>query len=436
MPYRGWLVAGLLLSGAAAGAQTAPQGPPGQSQAGQNPLPPLAPAPSQTKTPPGQTAPGKTTSSSTPVPSSASTQPPVTPIQGTVLEEIVARVNNEIITNVDYQHALADVAQQAQEECKGCSPEQVQAKIAETQKNALRDLIDQSLMVQRAKDLDISVETDLVKQLDEIRQQNNQDNSLPDLEALQKAVEAQGIDWEEFKNNIRNHLLVQKVVEREIQAKMDIDHAAVQKYYDEHKDQFERPEMVYIREILVSAKDKPDSEMPKLRAKAEELRKRVLENGDDFGELAKHFSDGSTAKEGGELGSFKPGELDPTYAAVFKLNRNEMTPVIEVKDAQGHISGFEILQVQERYEAGLQPLDKVEVEIENRLAAEQTEPKVRAYLNTLRQDSFVWIHPGYVDTAGVSSTPIVEEEAPAPDQKQQASTSQSQQKKKKFLKIF
>ena len=159
------------------------------------------------------------------------------------------------------------------------------------------------------------------------------------------------------------------------------------------------------------------------------MRQRVLVNGDDFGELAKHFSDGSTAKQGGELGSFQPGQIDKLFDAVFKLNRNEMTPVISKSD------GFDILQIQERYEAGLQPLDKVQSQIENRLTSQMIEPRVRAYLATLRQDSYVIYHPGYVDTAAVAnSTPIVEEGAPEPAKKDQQTP--STQKKKKFLGIF
>jgi hypothetical protein len=108
-----------------------------------------------------------------------------------------------------------------------------------------------------------------------------------------------------------------------------------------------------------------------------------------------------------------------------------MTPVIRIPD------GFVILQVQERYEAGLQPLDKVEQQIEGRLQAQMMEPRVREYLNTLRQDSYVIVHPGYVDSAAVSSsTPIVEEVPEAPKKEQQQASAQNTQKKKKFLKIF
>lgn len=418
-----WLIAGLVFvcAGASSWAQ-------GQQQA----APPPASQRPATQTKPGQTQPGTVKGSASTVPDSSKLQPNEEAIKGKVLEEIVARVNNEIITNLDYEKARKDAADQVKEACKGCSTEELSKQQTDLDKDVLRDLIDQSLLVQRAQDLDIHVDTDVVRELDRIRQENNTANNMPDLEALQKAVESEGIDWEEFKGNIKKHILVQQVESHEIASKLNIDHAAVEKYYNEHKDQFERPEMVYLREILVSTKDKDQAEIPKLKAKADELRQRVIDNNDDFGELAKHFSDGSTAKQGGELGSFEPGQLKGDYAQVFQLNSKQMTPVIKTDN------GFEILQVEERYEAGVQPLDKVQVEIENRLTMQQMEPKRRAYCDQLRQDSYVWVHPGFVDTAGVTSTPIIEEETASSQKKKDDSgtATSSSQKKKKFLKIF
>jgi parvulin-like peptidyl-prolyl isomerase len=164
-----------------------------------------------------------------------------------------------------------------------------------------------------------------------------------------------------------------------------------------------------LREIFVSTENKPAADVPTLRKKAESLRDRVLKNGDDFGELAKRFSDSPTAQQGGELGSFERSKLDPNISEkVFALNRGQMTDVIETK------TGFEILQVRERYQAGEQPLEKVEPEISNRLYEEKMEPGLRAYLQTLREDSYLQVKPGYTDTAAVTSQPI-EEVAVTPD---------------------
>ncbi len=125
------------------------------------------------------------------------------------MERIIARVNNEIITQRQYEREKAKLREQLAQEYSG--PE-LDAKFKEESKDLLRDLIDQALMVQKAKDLDINVETDLIKRLDEIRKQSN----LATLEDLQKEVEKQGMIWEDFKEQIRRQILMREVIGREV----------------------------------------------------------------------------------------------------------------------------------------------------------------------------------------------------------------------------
>jgi len=333
--------------------------------------------------------------------------------KGVVIEEIVARVNNEIITKEDLENARRSLENEVRDQCGSCSAEQLRLQLAAKDKDLLRDLIDQSLLVQRAKDAGISVDADVIKRLDAIRQQNK----LPTMEALEAEVNKSGQDFEDFKGQIRDQLLTQDLIRKEVGSKIIISHEDVVKYYNEHKSDFVRPETVVLREIFVSTEGKPESDIPALRKKAENLRERVLKNGDDFGELAKHYSDSPTAQQSGELGAFQRSQLDPKIAEkVFALNRSQMTEVMETK------TGFEILQVQERYEAGEQPLDKVEPEISNRLYEQKMDPGLRAYLAMLREDSYVQIKPGYVDTAAVKAEPI-EEVAAAPEKDETKSKS-------------
>src|SRR6266567_2553320 len=176
--------------------------------------------------------------------------------QGKVVEEIVARVNNEIITRSEYERARASAAEDAQQECRGCGQEQLNTFIAEKQKNVLRDLIDQSLLVQRAKDMGISVEPEVIKKLDAIRTQNN----FASMEELERAVSSQGMNWEDFKNNIRNTLLTQRVISNEVGSHITIGDEEVAKYYEAHKTEFVRPEQVALREIEVNTQGKKPEE--------------------------------------------------------------------------------------------------------------------------------------------------------------------------------
>lgn len=325
--------------------------------------------------------------------------------KSTVVEEIVARVNNDVITREDLAKARDSMQGEVRDSCRNCTPEQVQTEITAKDKNLLRDLIDQSLLVQRAKDDSISVDTEVVKRLDSIRQQYK----LPSLEALEAEVTKAGQDFEDFKSQIRDQLLTQEVIRKEVGSRIIVAHEDVAKYYADHKSEFVRPETVVLREIFVSTEGKPAADVPALRKKAENLRDRVMNRGDDFGEMAKHFSDSTTAQQSGELGSFERTQLDPNIAAkVFSLKHGEMTDIIETK------TGFEILQVVERYDAGEQPLEKVDPEITNRLYESKMEPAMRAYLETLRRDSYVQVKPGYTDSAATKFDPI-EEVSVSPD---------------------
>src|SRR5579863_9769981 len=122
-------------------------------------------------------------------------KPAISETEGKVVEEIVARVNNEVITRSEFEHAKVTAEEDAKQDCQNrCTPEQLKALIDDTQKNALRNLIDQSLLVQRAKDMGISVEPEVIKQLDQIRIENK----LPSMEALEEAVSKQGgMNWED-----------------------------------------------------------------------------------------------------------------------------------------------------------------------------------------------------------------------------------------------
>jgi len=324
---------------------------------------------------------------------------------GRVVEEIVARVNNEIITYSEYQKAEAELHDEVRQDCQGCSQDRINAMYDEHLKNLLRDQIDQSLLEQKAKDLSINVEPDVIKRLDQVRLQNN----FPSMEALQAAVESQGMSWEDYQANFRNQLLTQEVIRREVGSRVDIGHDDVKKYYEEHKQEFVRPEQVLLADIFLSTEGKTPDQVEAVRKKANDLLAR-LKKGDDFAELAKRNSEGPTAKDGGELGAFERGQLSKQLEdIVFGLQKNQLSDVIQTK------TGFEILKVIEHFDAGQQPLEKVEPEIENRIYAERMQPILRNYLAELREESYVIVKPGYLDSAAVTTNTGIKEVAPTPD---------------------
>jgi len=382
-------------------AQNAPaQEPPAQNPPAQNPPvleKPQLSAPEEEKKEPEATTPAPKTD----VPKTAVTKATVVPTgKGKTVEEIVARVNNEIITRSELDKARDSAEEDARADCSGrCTPEQLQASIEDRQKNALRDLIDQSLLSQRGKDMGVNVEPDVIKQLDQVRIKNN----LKDMDDLERAVTAQGINWDDFKTNIRNRMLTQAVIGREVGSHITIGREDAKKYYEEHKKEFVRQEQVALSAIEIKTEGKKESEIPALKEKAQKLHDRVVTDGDDFAEIAKHFSEGGTAQQGGYLGAYKRGELSKELEdIVFTMKKNQVTAVIETKQ------GFLILKVMEHYAEGEQPFEIVEPEIMDHLYSERMEPAMREYLKTLREQSYVVVKPGYQESSGGGNSEIEE----------------------------
>jgi peptidyl-prolyl cis-trans isomerase SurA len=318
------------------------------------------------------------------VPGSASAQTEPTPTG-----EIVARVNDQVITLAEYQKAEQQLRDEAAQDCQGCPPEKIEAQFKAQQKDLLRGLIDQVLMVQRAKDMGISVESDLNKRLDEVRKENG----LASLADLQKGVESSGLRWEDYKTTLRNSMLQKEVVRREVGSHLDVSSDEVKQYYESHPQEFSPPERVILSEISLSTEGKNPDEFEAVRKKVEGLRSSVL-NGDDFHQVAAMYSQGSTAKDGGNLGTFAKGQLAPQIEAiVFELGKGQLTDVIQTR------TGFEFFKVEDHLPSTLQPMNQVETAIRNTLSAQKMQPRIREYLAELREQSYVTVQPGYTDTA-------------------------------------
>src|SRR5215469_28001 len=163
-----------------------------------------------------------------------------------VVEEIIARVNNQIITRSEFQRSK----DQLKEEVKQQDPNNADKLYGEREKDVLRDLIDQQLLLDKAKDLGITGDTDLVKRLDQMRK----DMKLESMEDLEKEAVKQGVSWEDFKQNMRNQIITQKVIGEEVGGHLSLTQEEEEKFYEEHKSELERPEAVVLSEILVAPK--------------------------------------------------------------------------------------------------------------------------------------------------------------------------------------
>jgi peptidyl-prolyl cis-trans isomerase SurA len=331
-----------------------------------------------------------------------------------IVDEIIARVDSSIITRADYVKAEQAGLQETQQQF----PSNWQSKWPEREKETLRGLIDQQLLLDKGKELGITGETQVIRRLNDMRLKMG----LPNLDALEEEAKKQGIAWEEFKEQIRAGVVSEQVIGQEVGAKLHISTEEALAWYNKHQKDMEGPEEISLSEILVAipqaklvpdnkdagapvqedpakvaeaeAKAAAETEAKTAAAKAkangilEELRK-----GAKFEDLAKQSSEGPTAAEGGRLGEFKRGELVKDFEdKTFSLKPGEYTDIIQTKQ------GFIILKVNAHRAAGIPPFKDMEERIKEAVYTEKLEPAARQYLTKLRDEAYIDVKQGYVDT--------------------------------------
>jgi len=330
-----------------------------------------------------------------------------------VVEEIIARVNDQIVTKSE----LARSKDQLRDEAKQQDANNADKLYSDKEKDVLRDLIDQQLLLEKGKDLGISGDTDLIKQLDQMRKSMNLDS----MEALEKEAEKQGISWEDFKQTQRNQIITRKVIGQEVGGHLALSKEEEEQFYEQHKNEMEQPESIRLSEILVAAKapaaTAPNPTEPKgvaaasetpldqaakqvpdaaaqaaAEAKANDLLKQIR-GGANFEDIAKKNSDGPSAADGGALGVFKRGQLAKQLEdTTFGMKAGDVTDVIQTKQ------GYVILKVLDHQQAGIPPFKDALPKIEDALYYEKLQPALRAYLTKLREDAYIDVKPGYVDS--------------------------------------
>ena len=305
------------------------------------------------------------------------------PVNGKVIEDIVARVNDQIITQSDYDRAAEQLDGEAKQQAIPAR------ELQQKQADLLRDLIDKQLLLSKGKELGITGETELIKRLDGIRKQNHLDS----LEDLEKAAQQQGVSYEDFKANIRDSIITEQVVRDEVGRHITMSPTDVQRYFKDHETEFAQPESVTLNEILIPTPAADDAaQVAAAQAQAEAIEAK-LAAGAKFDDLAKPAPTDPTAPKSVNLGEYHRGQLAKEIEdKAFVLNAGQYTQPIRTKQ------GFIILQATQHQLGGDASFKQVEPQVEEALFMERMQPALRVYLTKLREEAFIDLKPGVVDT--------------------------------------
>ena len=305
-----------------------------------------------------------------------------------ILEEIIAKVNGGIILRSEYERALAQNQREVLDDAS-LSAEQREAQLRAREKDVLRDMIDQRLLVQKGEELGFDVEPQILRQRDEIMRRNNIETT-DDFEAW--VLERTGDAAEDLMDRMRENFLSQAVLGQEVSRRVIISRDEIEKYYDEHKDEYVRSEGVRLSQIFFGL----EQDEAAARKRAGEIHERV-QKGEPFAEMARRFSEDEATKElGGDIGIYRRGMLRAEIEqGVFGQRQGHITDVLEVPN------GLLILRVDQNFREGLAELEEVQEEIRATLSAPRYPLAVRAYLSELRGESYIEIRPGYGDSGGI-----------------------------------
>ncbi len=297
-----------------------------------------------------------------------------------LISGIAAVVNDEVITSYDVDKQITLLKRDAQKNLITI-PEQPQ----ELRKIAINMLIDKKITEQRIKELDIKISEEEIRQaIDDVKKQNNLSQ-----EALTAALLTQGITFDQYRLQLKEQLERLRLMSQEVKAKIQISEKDILAYYDGNPAKFGEEDLYHARHIFFRvAKDAAAAEMQKVMTKALTVLQQAKAN-KDFIELVKSYSDEPSAqKDGGDLGTFKKGEMLPEIeAAVFALQPGGISELVSTP------AGFHIIKLEAKLKGKRKPLAEVRGEIEELLFKTKSEERFNQWVKELRQSSSIDITP-------------------------------------------
>lgn len=301
------------------------------------------------------------------------------PIYGESAEpgnRIVARVQDDVITLYELNNKVEEITGQKCEEIKALGEEHY----IETGDKILDMLIDERIANEKIQELGLKIKPG---EIDNYIEDLKRENKWTHEEFLAK-LEEQGLTYEKVREKIKEDMERRRLIESEVQSKIVISEEEIEKYYNERREEYRKPGEVEIAGIFLISQDPADmSEKESLIEKGNNILKR-LKNGESFGDLAKEFSQGPGADEGGNLGTIKVSQINADLLKVIdNLDEGEVSDLIE-RD-----NGLQIIKLLRREGAGLIPLEEVKDKIFETIYSEEINKRYNEWFNELRSSCYI-----------------------------------------------
>lgn len=292
-----------------------------------------------------------------------------------VVEEIVAIVNDDIITLSQYKQFHDSLYQMLRAQLQG---EEFEKQYTRLRGEILDNMITDLLLLQLAREKQLNVSEQLRTTVEQIKKENNIESD----EQLRRELSRQGLDYEQWLKQLEDNFLRQALIFTEVDRSIVIEDSETVNYYKLHSQEFVEPEEYKLRAIYLSSDERSQDELLALRKEVEDK----IMAGDDFGALAGQYSDGSIKENQGDLGTLKKGELDSTLqVAIASLKPGEMTAWVQAK------AGWYLLKLEEKKDSRLKSFEEVKKEIEEKIFSDKRTKKLKEFLKEIKEKSYIKI---------------------------------------------
>jgi len=301
------------------------------------------------------------------------------PVAAQVLEEVVVKVNDQIVTKTDYETRLQQTLEGIRREYKG--PD-MDARLKEVPQRLVEQMTEELLLIEKAKQL-YNVESVVDFQVENFMK----DNKMATKEDLRKALEAEGLTMEQFRKQIGMIYVPEFMKSREVRSKIVLSTEEVTSFYEAHKADYAQKSTVELQEILLL---KSGHTAEQAKALYEQIQ-RDLASGKNFGDLAAVYSEAFSRNNKGSAGVFAPGDLSPELSQpVFALKVGQVTPLLETT------TGWYIFKVANKKDGRVPTLEESREAIVQALKEQKFQKAFRDYIQQLKAENFVRVNPKYV----------------------------------------
>jgi len=312
----------------------------------------------------------------------------VAPIRGDVIEQVLVKVNGDIITKTELEQRQVAVLRQRMQ--GQIDPEAL--KNDETLKKMLVDVtpqvivnaIDELLLFQRGRELGYRLSDDQFKA---VVANIRKENKLEDEAKFQQALAQEGMSMDDLRRQLERQMVIEQVQRQEVGSKLTITEEEARQYYARHPEDFTEPAAVTLREIFVEV---PSTEGNVNVARDEEGQKKIADararvlKGDDFAKVAAEMSDSPSKANGGIIGPFAHSDMSPQLQQmVDKMKPGEITQAIRTP------RGYQIFKLESVKVQALQPFDSVRDLISEKVAGARTQVEMRKFLARLRTQAII-----------------------------------------------